>query len=87
MCMNCPPGQKLVLGSAIFGRKQGASICPSQQIFNTNCMSTTSTEKAKSVCDGKSLCCLNANIIVFEDPSPGTYKYLEVDFACFSILP
>ncbi|XP_052218374.1 L-rhamnose-binding lectin CSL3-like [Dreissena polymorpha] len=85
ICMNCPPGQKLVVGSAIFGRNQGDAICPCQQMFNTSCMSTTA--KAKSLCDGKSQCCLNANIIVFEDPCPGTYKYLEVDFACFSILP
>ncbi|KAH3804172.1 L-rhamnose-binding lectin CSL3-like [Dreissena polymorpha] len=83
ICMNCPPGTTIYVGSAIFGRTQGAAICPSQQMFNTNCTSTTSTAKAQSLCNGQSLCCLNANIIVFGDPCPTTYKYLEVNFACF----
>ncbi|KAH3804157.1 L-rhamnose-binding lectin ELEL-1-like [Dreissena polymorpha] len=83
ICLNCPAGQTLFVGSAIFGRTQGAAICPSQHIHNTNCTSTTSTATVQYMCNGQTLCCLNANIVAFGDPCPTTYKYLDVHFACF----
>ncbi|KAH3693797.1 hypothetical protein DPMN_081235 [Dreissena polymorpha] len=49
----------------------------------TSCVSTTSTAKVQSLCNGQNLCRLTASNEILGDPCPGTYKYLEVTYACF----
>lgn len=57
-----------------------------QRIKDTNCTSTTSEEIIKRKCDGESECIINVNNKELgEDPCPGTYKYLEVNFICYQI--
>ncbi|XP_052282102.1 L-rhamnose-binding lectin CSL3-like [Dreissena polymorpha] len=83
MYLSCPPGQVLYVHSGVYGRTQGAVICPHQSIKTTNCVSPSSTATVANLCNGKNLCSLSATNGVFGDPCYGTYKYLEVEYACF----
>ncbi|KAH3837575.1 L-rhamnose-binding lectin CSL3-like [Dreissena polymorpha] len=83
MYLACPSGLNLVIGSGVYGRTQGGDIiCPHQSILTTNCVSPTSTGVVKSLCDGQNQCKLDANNNRFGDPCGGTYKYLQVRYAC-----
>lgn len=77
----CPNGV-IKISSAVYGRTRGSQVCPHPEITVTNCRSPTSTAKAKSLCNGKKSCRLEANNRVFGDPCPGNYKYLQVKHTC-----
>ncbi|KAH3710395.1 hypothetical protein DPMN_069873 [Dreissena polymorpha] len=84
MYLSCTfPGQVLHVHSGVYGRTQGAVICPHPAMQTTSCTSTTSTAKVQSLCNGKKMCHLHASNSVFGDPCGGTFKYLEVKYACF----
>lgn len=83
MMITCPTGI-IFIEKAIYGRTKNDSVCMHQHIKDTNCTSTTSEEIIKRKCDGESECIINVNNKELgEDPCPGTYKYLEVNFICY----
>uniref|UniRef100_A0A8C4IJB5 SUEL-type lectin domain-containing protein n=1 Tax=Dicentrarchus labrax TaxID=13489 RepID=A0A8C4IJB5_DICLA len=81
--LKCGEGQVISVYSAIYGRSDRttcASERPQSQIHNASC-SSSSDNVARS-CNGKSSCSVSASNSVFGDPCFGTYKYLEVAYAC-----
>ncbi|KAM6924908.1 L-rhamnose-binding lectin SML-like, partial [Xenentodon cancila] len=76
-------GQIIVVYGADYGRRD-QSICsynrPASQIQNVVCSSPTKTVAER--CNGKKSCTIRVHNTEFGDPCQGTYKYLEVSYAC-----
>lgn len=83
MTITCLTGI-IFIEDAIFGRTKNSSVCPHDQIKNTNCTSTRSEAIIKTKCDGVPVCSVEVDYDKLGgDPCPGTYKYLEVNFICY----
>lgn len=83
MTITCLTGI-IFIEDAIFGRTKNSSVCPHNQIKNTNCTSTRSEAIIKTKCDGVPVCSVEVDYDKLGgDPCPGTYKYLEVNFICY----
>ena len=71
---------------ANFGRTNKAT-CPHTATSNTNCRAHNSFLIVKSVCNGKNSCTVKANSNFFGgDPCGGTYKYLQIKYACEEVI-
>ena len=85
LTLNCGPGQKIDVVSANYGR-QNNNICvkdvASKYLGNTDCGSSNSLAVVQRKCQGSRSCSLAATNTVFGDSCNGTYKYLEVNYAC-----
>ena len=64
--------------SANYGRLTGAQVCGWGAIKTTTCKANGALAKVQGHCQGRSQCTLRATNSEFDDPCPGTYKYLEV---------
>ncbi|XP_052760315.1 L-rhamnose-binding lectin ELEL-1-like [Mya arenaria] len=80
--IQCPPGQKIAVYNAYYGRTHNGSICPHAVTSDQNCRASGSFNKIKNACHNKQRCYLAANNGVYGDPCRGTYKYIEVKFSC-----
>ncbi|XP_019646140.1 PREDICTED: macrophage mannose receptor 1-like [Branchiostoma belcheri] len=80
---SCPAGRQINIVSALYGRTSRA-VCPSSQIYTTNCRSPNSLVWVRGKCQGRSSCSVRASNSVFGDPCRGTVKYLEVRFTCIA---
>ncbi|XP_052819730.1 L-rhamnose-binding lectin ELEL-1-like [Mya arenaria] len=80
--IHCPPGQRIAVHYAYYGRTHDRSICPHPATSNQNCRASGSFNKIKNACHNKQVCYLAANNGVFGDPCVGTYKYIDVNFSC-----
>ncbi|KAG7242455.1 hypothetical protein INR49_022486 [Caranx melampygus] len=81
--LQCDEGQIINVYGADYGRRDQTTCIhrrPSQEIQNIYCMNPTS--KVAESCNGKNSCTIKASNGVFGDPCVGTYKYLEVSYAC-----
>ncbi|XP_052820041.1 D-galactoside-specific lectin-like [Mya arenaria] len=80
--IQCSPGQKISVYNANYGRTNNGTICPPGPTSNPNCRAADSYTSIYNACNNKQRCDLAANNRVYGDPCPGTYKYIEVKFAC-----
>ncbi|KAM9751951.1 rhamnose-binding lectin-like [Menidia menidia] len=81
--LHCDEGQIISVYGADYGRRDQTTCAfgrPASQIQNTVC--SNPTLKVGESCNGKNSCIINASNSVFGDPCVGTYKYLEVAYAC-----
>ena len=54
--LKCPKGEELEITYAMYGRTEGASVCPHSKISDTNCTDDTHTETLRLDCNGKNEC-------------------------------
>ncbi|XP_035676915.1 latrophilin Cirl-like isoform X1 [Branchiostoma floridae] len=81
LTISCPAGRQIRILSALYGRTS-QDFCPHSQIRTTSCRSENSMAQVRASCQGQSSCSVAASNSVFEDPCVGTFKYLEVRYAC-----
>ncbi|KAM9475812.1 rhamnose-binding lectin-like [Clarias gariepinus] len=55
---------------------------PPSQLTNTKCYSSDTLSKVAARCEGKSSCQVPATNDFFSDPCVGTFKYLNIVYAC-----
>ncbi|CAI5648890.1 unnamed protein product [Oreochromis niloticus] len=82
--LQCGEGQVIVVSWANFGRRDNTT-CPdgnTAQLQNVTCLSPNSPEYVTNSCNWQNSCTVEASNTVFGDPCGGTYKYLEVFYAC-----
>ncbi|XP_078602190.1 uncharacterized protein LOC144876595 isoform X2 [Branchiostoma floridae x Branchiostoma japonicum] len=78
--LQCPDGQQIRVVSASYGRTD-ETVCGGP-VHTTRCSSRTSLSVMKKECDNQQSCVVSAENSVFGDPCVGTFKYLEVQYAC-----
>uniref|UniRef100_A0A1A7XN46 SUEL-type lectin domain-containing protein n=1 Tax=Iconisemion striatum TaxID=60296 RepID=A0A1A7XN46_9TELE len=81
--LKCDEGQIITVYGADYGRRDQTTCIygrPISQILNTACFNPTN--QVADSCEGKNSCTIKAFNSVFGDPCEGTYKYLEVAYAC-----
>ena len=69
---------------ANFGRLD-SNTCKRSAVRNTNCKAANSLFIVRLKCNEEASCELHADSLVFGDPCPGTYKYLEVKYKCVNL--
>ncbi|XP_072176903.1 L-rhamnose-binding lectin CSL3-like [Diadema setosum] len=81
--LSCPPGRKLMVGYAAFGR-MSPSVCRTKSSLRiAPCRSSQqSGAVVKAKCNGKTSCSLPASVAVLGNPCPGISKYLKVLAEC-----
>ncbi|XP_019866672.2 L-rhamnose-binding lectin CSL2 [Aethina tumida] len=85
--LSCSVGLINIL-SANYGRTNNITCADGKatnQITNTNCISTNSLATVKSLCDLKTSCSVTASNTVFTDPCIGTAKFLVISYECQDI--
>ena len=82
MKLECPKGRRIIVKSALYGRKMRDICKGARHDITSNCAATTSFDAVKQQCEGKESCNVLAKNSVFGDPCVGTFKYLEVDYKC-----
>ncbi|KAG7226937.1 hypothetical protein INR49_022232, partial [Caranx melampygus] len=83
--LSCADFGVISVESALFGRKDRETCGEGksqQETQNTDCSLDTAVDHLKRNCNGKNSCTIKASNGVFGDPCVGTYKYLEVSYAC-----
>ncbi|CAL4079198.1 unnamed protein product, partial [Meganyctiphanes norvegica] len=55
--------------------------------WSVNCQSMRTLHVLADRCNGKSSCSSGVSSEIFEDPCPGTYKYIEVHYSCGAATP
>ena len=86
MDLKCPNDQKITVKKANFGRTNKAT-CPHTATSNTNCRAHNSLLIVKSACNDRNSCTVEANSNFFGgDPCGGTYKYLQIKYACEEVI-
>ncbi|KAM7410982.1 hypothetical protein PAMA_021109 [Pampus argenteus] len=81
--LHCDEGLVISVYTADYGRRDKTTCIygrPATQTQNDNCINPTS--KVALSCNGKNTCNIKAINSVFGDPCVGTYKYLELAYAC-----
>ncbi|XP_053174095.1 L-rhamnose-binding lectin CSL3-like [Scomber japonicus] len=80
--LQCDEGKVLFIYGADYGRhdKTTCALRPARWLQNVHC--SRPTTKVAESCNGKRSCTVKASNSVFGDPCYGTYKYLDVTFAC-----
>ncbi|XP_037540451.1 L-rhamnose-binding lectin SML-like, partial [Nematolebias whitei] len=81
--LQCAEGLVISVYGADYGRRDKTTCVfghPDSQLQNTVCSSPTS--KVAESCQGKNSCVIQASNSEFQDPCYGTFKYLEVAYAC-----
>ncbi|XP_066284939.1 uncharacterized protein [Branchiostoma lanceolatum] len=81
LTIRCPAGRQINIVSALYGRTS-RGYCSNGPIRTTSCRSSNSLARVRTSCQGKSSCSVRASNSVFGDPCVGTFKYLEVRYAC-----
>ncbi|XP_052819794.1 L-rhamnose-binding lectin CSL1-like [Mya arenaria] len=84
--IQCPPGKKIAVSDAYYGRTNDGSVCPFSSIFDLNCRAADSFTKINNTCSNKQQCFLTATNAMYGDPCSGTYKYIEVKFTCVVVV-
>ncbi|XP_028850135.1 L-rhamnose-binding lectin CSL2-like [Denticeps clupeoides] len=82
--LNCDNGV-LKIYSANYGRKNRTTCSVgylSTELSDVNCGSSRTMQEVTKRCQGKTTCDLSANNDIFGDPCIGTYKYLDLSYAC-----
>ncbi|XP_025993440.1 uncharacterized protein LOC105195019 isoform X3 [Solenopsis invicta] len=93
MTLKCPPGTKILVEHAQYGRTgmYGISKCNSSvppmiaedKPTNHTCIWPQSVQMVVGVCQKKRQCKFNTNPTTFQgDPCPGLRKYIEVAYKC-----
>lgn len=81
--LSCPGTNRIIIQNALFGRQDWNITCSHPTAIHTaNCSSSTALSIVQAACDGRSVCHIYPNSVVFGDPCPGTYKYLQVQYSC-----
>uniref|UniRef100_A0A8C5B4Y0 SUEL-type lectin domain-containing protein n=1 Tax=Gadus morhua TaxID=8049 RepID=A0A8C5B4Y0_GADMO len=81
----CDSGQTIALIGAFYGRADRTTCVygvPDKKFNNITCFIPTANQVVTERCDGESRCTVPANNTLFEDPCPGTAKYLELAYTC-----
>nr|XP_027202423.1 latrophilin Cirl-like isoform X3 [Dermatophagoides pteronyssinus] len=81
--IQCDEGTHINLIRANFGRFS-ISVCNEQGNvdWSVNCMAHRSFRVIQESCGSKNYCKLPASTTMFDDPCPGTLKYLEAHYQC-----
>ncbi|CAL8394649.1 unnamed protein product [Gadus morhua 'NCC'] len=83
--LSCDSGQTIALIKAFYGHANQTTCIQDVLSSKSNtfdCPTSNATEVVAERCNGESRCTVPANNTVFEDPCPGTAKYLEVAYTC-----
>ncbi|XP_046745914.1 latrophilin Cirl isoform X2 [Diprion similis] len=85
LTIECGEGELIHLIRANYGR-YSITICNEHgnTDWSVNCMSTKSFRVLFDRCDGRRSCTVDVNSNVFEDPCPGTTKYIEAQYSCIA---
>ncbi|CAG2218685.1 unnamed protein product [Mytilus edulis] len=78
-CLEC----SFQILEATYGRTNSI-VCPHDTVFNSTEYNYTNSASTNvcNTCDGKQSCLLNSNNDLYDDPSPGVFKYLNVTYEC-----
>ncbi|XP_078578752.1 uncharacterized protein LOC144863450 [Branchiostoma floridae x Branchiostoma japonicum] len=79
--LGCGDGKRIDILSALYGRTNN-HVCPGGSVPTLSCRSPISLRQVRNLCQGTRSCSVQASNNVFGDPCAGTYKYLEVWYAC-----
>ncbi|KAJ7393801.1 hypothetical protein OS493_003463, partial [Desmophyllum pertusum] len=79
--IDCFEGTHIRVSTASWGR-QDSITCPNGDMSYTNCHDPNSVNVVRNLCNNRGTCYLTANNDEFNDPCPGTYKYLQVTWTC-----
>ncbi len=89
LTITCPKDKEIQITHANYGRLIPSSVfCPYSRHHDdrTDCVERNSKSIVQRECEGKDTCSIAASNRVFGDPCVNTYKYLEVEFNCVSVL-
>ncbi|VDI07251.1 CUB and sushi domain-containing protein [Mytilus galloprovincialis] len=78
-CLEC----SIQILEATYGRTNSI-VCPHDTVFNSTKYNYTNSASTNvsNACDGKQSCLLNSTNDLYDDPSPGVFKYLNVTYEC-----
>ncbi|XP_025110303.1 uncharacterized protein LOC112573864 isoform X2 [Pomacea canaliculata] len=82
--LECPAGSVIRINRANYGRFS-LKLCNPQgrtENMDVTCQNVKTTDIVSSECDGHQRCEFLVNNDIFEDPCPGTSKYIEVRHHC-----
>ena len=82
--LGCPEGNTIRIETVMYGRLNEVDCPKRRRVKNTNCKSDKSAVAVKKRCEGKPTCYFTVNNKMFDDPCPGTYKYLAIKYHCIS---
>ncbi|XP_059898031.1 L-rhamnose-binding lectin CSL2-like [Gadus macrocephalus] len=83
--LSCDNGQTIALIGAFYGRADRITCtqdAPPGTSNKIDCFTRTANRVVAERCNGESSCSVSAVNSVFQDPCPGTFKYLEVAYTC-----
>ncbi|XP_020707025.2 latrophilin Cirl isoform X2 [Athalia rosae] len=85
LTIECGEGELIHLIRANYGR-YSITICNEHgnTDWSVNCMSHKSYRVLFDECEGKRICTIDVNSSIFEDPCPGTRKYMEAQYSCIA---
>lgn len=90
----CPVSFVLEVEKAFFGRhhndttkcnadRQGNPLGEEYLVVNaTEKCGTNPTHQIKKLCDGRRYCHVKASTMLYTDPCPSRFKYMEIDYTC-----
>ncbi|XP_024149869.2 L-rhamnose-binding lectin SML-like [Oryzias melastigma] len=85
--LTCGQGEAIFVLGANYGR-QDRNICyvsrPPNQVQNVYCSNPTQIVAQR--CSWERNCTIYASNLIFGDPCPGTFKYLELSYVCLNPL-
>lgn len=85
LTIECLPGDLINLIRANYGRFSIAICNDHGNVdWSVNCMSVKSLRVLNTKCALKQNCSVLASTNMFDDPCPGTHKYLEAHYLCRS---
>ncbi|XP_019718507.1 L-rhamnose-binding lectin SML-like isoform X2 [Hippocampus comes] len=79
----CGMGSVITIYGADYGRRDQTTCSyrrAPRELKNVTCLQPTAL--VAQMCNGKFSCSVTASNAVFKDPCKGTYKYLEISYAC-----
>uniref|UniRef100_A0A3Q2XK11 SUEL-type lectin domain-containing protein n=1 Tax=Hippocampus comes TaxID=109280 RepID=A0A3Q2XK11_HIPCM len=79
----CGLGHIIIIYGAGYGRRDQTTCSyrrAPHELKNVKCMRPTTL--VAQMCNGRFSCSVTASNAVFKDPCKGTYKYLEISYAC-----
>ena len=83
--ISCDNDQRTIdVVDANYGRLD-SNTCHHSKVSDTNCKAANSLFIVRLKCNEEASCELHADSLVFGDPCPGTYKYLEVKYKCVNL--
>ncbi|CAG2224651.1 unnamed protein product [Mytilus edulis] len=79
--IDCPDLGRMSIINANYGRRNTVT-CPHGLIRHNYCLTKFSVDVLFNVCENKPSCRFDASSVVFSDPCPPTFKYLEAIYRC-----